>query len=94
MCIYAHNICVHVYLYMHCICVYMYVLNVYQQKWSKLQTSEKKPPARYYHTASGITGHPPQLMVVGGYGGRVLSDVWMLDVSQGSWSEVLHAHVQ
>ena len=25
-----------------------------------------------------------------GYGGRVLSDVWLLD---GSWSEVLYAHI-
>ena len=29
-------------------------------------------------------------MVVGGYGGRVLSDVWLLDVIDGSWGEVRH----
>ena len=29
-------------------------------------------------------------MVVGGYGSRVLSDVWLLDVIDGSWSEVLY----
>ena len=34
-------------------------------------------------------------MVVGGYGGHVLSDVWLLDVSTGLWSEVhvLYVHV-
>ena len=31
-------------------------------------------------------------MVVGGFGGGVLSDVWLLDVIDGSWTEVLHAH--
>ena len=36
------------------------------------------------------------MMVVGGYGGHVLSDVWLLDVIDGSWSEVhvLYAHVR
>ena len=33
------------------------------------------------------------MMVVGGYGGHVLSDVWLLDVIDGLWSEVLYAHI-
>ena len=35
-------------------------------------------------------------MVVGGWGGvgGVFSDVWILDLVEGRWSEVLHAHVQ
>ena len=68
------------------------------QIWNKLQTSGEKPPGRCYHSACCITGANPALMVVGGFGGTgdggVLSDVWLLDVTDGSWSEVLHAHVQ
>ena len=64
------------------------------QQWSKVRTSGKKPPARYYHSAciisSDITGHHPLLMVVGGHGYGVLSDVWFLDVTDGSWNEVVY----
>ena len=93
-------------LYIHvctCVCVRaLYILYAStcsislfsSQEWRKLQTSEKTPQARRSHTASVITGHPPQLMVVGGWGGRVFSDVWILVVAEGRWSEVLHAHVQ
>ena len=65
------------------------------QHWSKLQTSGKWPPPRNEHAACCIVGDHPQVMVVGGYGGCALSDVWLLDVTNGSWSEVLHvyAHV-
>ena len=57
--------------------------------------SGKKPPARSYHTACCITGpltgqEHPILMVVEGLGDRVkvFSDVWLLDVDKGVWSEV------
>ena len=64
------------------------------QNWSQLQTSGEKPSARCFHAACCITGANPALMVVGGLGGRVLSDVRLLDVTDGSWSEVLHVHLQ
>ena len=60
------------------------------QKWSKVRTSQK-PRGRAYHAACVIgsnTGHHPLVMVVGGFGGTALSDVWLLDVTDGSWSEV------
>ena len=66
------------------------------QQWSKVRTSGKKPPARLYHSAciisSDVTGHHPLLMVVGGVGDdlTVLSDVWFLDVTDGSWNEVVY----
>ena len=64
------------------------------QQWSKVRTSGKKPPARRSHSAciisSDITGHHSLLMVVGGDGDTVLSDVWFLDVTDGSWNEVVY----
>ena len=65
------------------------------QQWSKVRTSGKKPPARRSHSAciisSDVTGHHPLLMVVGGRGGgTVFSDVWFLDVTDGSWNEVVY----
>ena len=64
------------------------------QQWSKVRTSGKKPPARFYHSAciisSDVTGHHPLLMVVGGVGAIVFSDVWFLDVTDGSWNEVVY----
>ena len=65
------------------------------QQWSKVRTSGKKPPARLYHSAciisSDVTGHHPLLMVVGGWDGdTVFSDVWFLDVTDGSWNEVVY----
>ena len=65
------------------------------QQWSKVRTSGNKPPARNYHSAciisSDVTGHHPLLMVVGGWDGdTVLSDVWFLDVTDGSWNEVVY----
>ena len=57
--------------------------------------SAKKPPARFNHTACCIAGpltgqEHPILMVAGGGGGisQVFSDVWLLDVDEGVWSEV------
>ena len=65
------------------------------QNWSKFQTSGKKPRARDNHTACCMTGDRLVLMVLGGGDGvHVLSDVWLLDVANRSWSEVLQAHVQ
>ena len=34
-------------------------------------------------------GDHPKLLVIGGYsGGKVLRDVWMLDLQSGRWTEV------
>ena len=60
-----------------------------------MRTSGKKPPARHSHSASiissDITGHHQRLMVVGGAAGvTVISDVWFLDVTDGSWNEVVY----
>ena len=70
----------------------MYFALFFLQHWSKLQTSGKTPLAREKHAACCITGDSPQVMVVGGYDGRVLSDVWLLDVTDGSWSKVIYTH--
>ena len=59
-----------------------------------VQIEGKKPAPRYQHTTPCIedphTGHHPLLMVVGGWrvGGSILSDVWLLDVINGVWTEV------
>ena len=57
-----------------------------------MRTSGKKPPARSRHAACVISRSTTlHLMVVGGqadYGDTVFSDVWFLDVTDGSWSEV------
>ena len=55
-----------------------------------MKTNMKKPPARIYHATCVITSpeHPPQLMVIGGLAHNVLCDVWILDIANGSWSEV------
>ena len=67
------------------------------QHWSKVKTSGGRPPARSYHAACCIagplTGQPhPLLMVICGQRSflEALSDVWVLDVAQGLWSQVLH----
>ena len=69
------------------------------QQWSKVRTSGKKPLARSHHSAciisSDVTGHHPLLMVVGGVGDgtdgvTMFSDVWFLDVTDGSWNEVVY----
>ena len=64
------------------------------QHWTKVQIKGNKPAPRRYHSTLCIedphTGHHPLLMVVGGWGvgGSVLSDVWLLDVINGVWTEV------
>ena len=64
------------------------------QHWTKVQIKGNKPAPRSYHTTLCIedphTGHHPLLMVVGGWGvgGSILSDVWLLDVINGVWTEV------
>ena len=70
-------------------------LNMSLQHWTKVGSGEKKPPARSSHTACCIAGpltgqDHPLLLVVGGYAGgvKLLSDVWLLDVDKGVWSEV------
>ena len=68
-------------------------LNMSLQHWTKVG-SASKPPGRSYHTACCIAGlltgqEYPLLMVVGGIKEvDVLSDVWLLDVDKGVWSEV------
>ena len=75
-------------------CMCMYICFIYlPQTWSKLQTSGRKPPARLDHSTCVITGD--HQLVIGGLGRQeVLSDVWLLDLTNGSWSEVLHVYVQ
>ena len=62
------------------------------QHWTKVQIKGKKPAPRYWHATLCIedphTGHHPLLMVVGGVGSSVLSDVWLLEVINGVWTEV------
>ena len=66
------------------------------QQWSKVRTSGKKPRVRYWHStciiSSDVPGHHPLLMIIGGYDGQstVLSDVWFLDLTNGSWNEVVY----
>ena len=75
----------------------VFLVRLISQHWSKVKTSGGRPPARGYHAACCIagplTGQPhPLLMVTGGLdeGMEALSDVWVLDVAQGLWSQVLH----
>lgn len=70
------------------------------QQWREVKPSGKKPVPRHYHSSCVIsgndTGDHPLLMVIGGLGGLghiVLSDVWFLDVTNESWSEVYSIHV-
>jgi len=65
------------------------------QHWTKLKCTGGKPPARTYHATCCIAGTPtgqqhPLLMVIGGWGDglKVFSDVWLLDMNNGVWSEV------
>ena len=67
-------------------------LNMSMQHWTKVGSGEK-PPVRYSHTVCCIAGpltgqEHPLLIVVGGDGQKVFSDVWLLDVDKGEWSEV------
>ena len=68
-------------------------LDMSMQCWMKVGI-EEKPPARCWHTACCIAGpltgqEHSVLMVVGGWNGwEVFSDVWLLDVDKGEWSEV------
>ena len=70
-------------------------LNMSMQHWTKVGSRKKKPRGRHSHTACCIAGpltgqDHPLLLVVGGQGDgwKVLSDVWLLDVDKGVWSEV------
>ena len=73
----------------------VFLVPLISQHWSKVKTSGGRPPARSSHAACCIagplTGQPhPLLMVTGGGDFGALSDVWVLDVAQGLWSQVLH----
>ena len=70
-------------------------LNMSIQHWTKVGIGEKPPVPRSLHTVCCIAGlltgqQHSVLMVVGGLGNglKVLSDVWLLDVDKGVWSEV------
>ena len=66
---------------------------LFLQHWSKLKISGPKPPARSSHAACFIAGpltgqEHPLLLVVGGYGIKVLQDMWILDIDGKEWKEV------
>ena len=64
---------------------------LFMQHFSKMDTQgESCPKERYLHAAVclGYGGDHPQLLIIGGYGSSVLSDVWLLDVQSGRWREV------
>ena len=68
-------------------------LNMSMQHWTKVGGG-KRPQPRHSHTACCIAGpltgeEHSVLMVVGGWDRlKVFSDVWLLDVDKGVWSEV------
>ena len=77
--------------------VYMCVCLDFPQHWTKLDTTGgPRPPARHFHAACCIagplTGQEHPLLLVGGgfrgFGGGVLTDMWVLDVDRGVWNEV------
>lgn len=58
-----------------------------------MSVSGAKPPTRFDHATCCVAGpltgqHHAVVMVVGGYAGRVLSDIWLLDLAKEEWSEV------
>ena len=58
-----------------------------------MKTHGRKPSARRYHAACAIgnAGQAALLMVIGGWDGKTaFSDVWVLNVSGGSWRKVRH----
>ena len=77
-----------------CAIAFSYNLSFYfLQHWTKVQSTGTIPTARSTHAACclgyTLTGQHSSLMVVGGWSGStVLSDVWLLDVTNWSWSEV------
>ena len=85
---YVCVICVHY----HAKCLHFRAF-IIPQHLAKVHIKGEKPAARMYHTALCIehphTAHHPLLMVEGGKGRRTaLSDVWVLDVTDGVWSQV------
>jgi hypothetical protein len=70
-----------------------FLLDINAWHWTKVQSTGTIPTARSTHAACclgyTLTGQHSSLMVVGGWSGStVLSDVWLLDVTNWSWSEV------
>ena len=64
---------------------------LFMQHFRKMDTQgESCPKRRSSHAAVclGYGGDHPQLLVTGGDGFNVLSDVWLLDVQSGRWREV------
>ena len=70
---------------------------LFSQHWTQLETPAQVPHRRSAHAACCMgdpnTGVVP-LMVVGGWGGHnPLSDVWLLDVTNRSWRQVLQCYI-
>ena len=77
----------------YCSCKYMCSL---LQQWTLLDVSgSPKPSERLGHAACCLVGpltgqEQPLLVVVGGYSGAVLKDVWLLDIDGRRWKQVKH----
>ena len=65
------------------------MISLSSQNWSKIKKPVSKsvqwPEGRYAHAASHITG--TVFVMIGGYDGSRLSDVWLCDTNQ--WNKVL-----
>ena len=67
---------------------------IFVQHWTRvdIQEGESCPVVRYHHAAVclGYRGDHPQLLITGGlgFGGKVLSDSWILNLQSGRWREV------
>ena len=64
---------------------------LFMQHFSKMDTQgESCPEGRESHAVVclGYGGDNPQLLITGGFDGRFMSDVWLLDVQSGRWREV------
>ena len=67
---------------------------IFVQHWTRvdIQEGESCPVERSGHAAVrlGYGGDHPQLLITGGigFGRKVLSDSWILDLQSGRWREV------
>ena len=69
------------------------MISLSSQNWSKIKKpvsqSVQWPVRRRAHAASHITG--PVFVMSGGYGGSILSDMWLCDTNQ--WIKVFHMNL-
>ena len=69
------------------------MISLSSQNWSKIKKpvsqSVQWPVGRRAHAASHITG--PVFVMIGGYGGGTLSDMWIYDPNQ--WIKVFHMNL-